>query len=77
MITIQGFEKSKDSIFILFDTEGINEMIEYLTFIRDKDSSIHLNEGNELSDQDDIEEDMYFIPHVKLINIDKLGSVSD
>ena len=74
MIAIQGFKKSKDSIFLVFDTEGIDEMIEYLNFIKNNDSSMHLNEGNELSsDADDIDDDMYLIPHVKIVNIDKLS----
>ncbi len=33
---------------------------------------MHLNEGNELVSNDDIDDDMYYIPHVKLINLDKL-----
>lgn len=72
MITIQGFKKSKDSFFILLDTEGIEEMIGYLNFVKNQDSSIHLNEGNELINDNDIDDDMYFVPHVKIINIDKL-----
>jgi hypothetical protein len=72
MITIQGFKKSKDSIFILLDNEGIEEMIGYLNFIKNQDSSIHLNEGNELIKDNDIDDDMYFVPHVKIVNIDKL-----
>lgn len=73
MIAIQGFKKSKDSFFILLDTEGIDEMIGYLNFIKNQDSSIHLNEGNELITDNDIDDDMYFVPHLKIINIDKLN----
>lgn len=73
MIAIQGYKESNDSIFLVFDTEGINEMIDYLNFIKDRDSSIHLTKGNELSsDTKEVEDDMYLITHVKLINIDKL-----
>ena len=73
MIAIQGYKESKDSIFLIFDNEGINEMIDYLNFIKDKDSSMHLSKGNELSsDNEEVEDDMYLITHVKLINIDKL-----
>ena len=76
MIAIQGFKKSKDSIFLIFDNEGIDEMIDYLNFIKNSDSSMHLTEGNELSSDDsDIDGDMYLIPHVKIINIDKLDDV--
>lgn len=72
MIAIQGFKKSKDSIFIILDTEGIDEMIEYLKFIKNQ-SSMHLNEGNELSSNtEDIDNDMYLIPHVKIVNVDKM-----
>ena len=74
MITIQGFRNSKDSIFILFDTNGIDEMIDYLKLIRDSDSSMHLTEGNELTDDNEIEDDMYAIPHLKIINIDNLDN---
>jgi hypothetical protein len=71
MIAFQGFKKSNDSIFIVLDNEGIDELINYLNFIKDVDSSIHLNEGNELVVDDNIEDDMFYIPHVKLINLDK------
>lgn len=73
MIAIQGFKESKESVFLIFDEEGIDEMISYLNFIKNSDSSIHLTEGNELSaDKDDVDEDMYLIPHMKLVNLDKL-----
>ena len=73
MIAIQGYKESKDSVFLIFDNEGIHEMIDYLNFIKDKDSSMHLSKGNELSsDTEEVEDDMYLITHVKLINIDKL-----
>jgi hypothetical protein len=70
MIAIQGFKKSKDSIFIILDERGIDEMIDYLNFIKNE-SSMHLNEGNELSsNMDDIDDDMYLVPHVKIVNVD-------
>lgn len=72
MIAFQGFKKSKDSVFIVLDNEGIDELIDYLNFIKNSDSSMHLNEGNELVSNNDIDDDMYYIPHVKLINLDKL-----
>ena len=71
MISFQGFKDTKDSIFLVLDNEGIDELIDYLNFIKNQDSSMHLNEGNELVSTDEIDEDMYFIPHVKLINLDK------
>lgn len=71
MIAFQGFKKSNDSIFIVLDNEGIDELINYLNFIKDVDSSIHLNEGNELVSDENIDKDMFYIPHVKLINLDK------
>jgi hypothetical protein len=75
MIAFQGFKKSKDSFFILLDTDGIEEMIGYLNFIKNQDSSIHLNEGNELINHHDMDDDMYFVPHIKIINIDKLNDL--
>lgn len=76
MITIQGFKNSKNSIFILLDADGINEMIDYLNFIKDTESSMHLIEGNELGSEIEVlsnqGEEMYIIPHLKLINIDNL-----
>ncbi len=71
MIAFQGFKDSKDSIFLVLDNEGIDELIDYLNFIKNVDSSMHLNEGNELVSNDDIDDDMYYIPHVKLINLEK------
>jgi hypothetical protein len=72
MIGFQGFKDSKDSVFLVLDNEGIDELIDYLNFIKNIDSSMHLNIGNELVSNDDIDDDMYYIPHVKLINSDKL-----
>ena len=71
MIAIKGFKESKDSIFIVLDTEGIDELIDYLNFIKNE-SSMHLNVGNELStDAEEIDSDMYVIPHIKIVNVDK------
>ena len=72
MISLQGFKDSKNSIHLLLDSEGIDELIDYLTFIKNEDSSFHLNEGNELSNFDDIEDEMFSIPHLKIINLDKI-----
>lgn len=70
MIAIQGFKKSKDSIYLIFDRKGIDEMIDYLNFIKNE-SSMHLIEGNELSSEsEDVDDDMFLIPHVKLVNIE-------
>ena len=72
MIAIQDFKKSNDSIFIILDTKGIGEMIDYLNFIK-KASSMHLNKGNELSiNNQNIDDNMLLISHVKIINLDIL-----
>lgn len=76
MITIQAFKNHPHSIFIVFDKEGIEDMISYLNSIKEKDSSMHLNEGNELEGELQVTPveggDMYTIPHLKIINIDNL-----
>ena len=72
MIAIQDFKKSNDSIFIILDTKGIGEMIDYLNFIK-KASSMQLNKGNELSiNNQNIDDNMLLISHVKIINLDIL-----
>jgi hypothetical protein len=76
MITIQGFKEHNAGVFIVFDTAGIDEMIDYLNFIKSNDASMHLNVGNELGDEIEVYpndgEEMYIVPHLKIINIDKL-----
>ena len=73
MITIQGYINT-DSIAIFFDNKGIDEMIGYLNFIKKNDVSFHLTGGNEL-DEMPFDEKMLVIPHLKIINIDKLDNV--
>ena len=73
MITVQGYKNTRDSIMLIFDMKGIDEMIEYLNFIKTHDASMHLNIGNELNnDTKDIDDDMLIIPHLKIINLDRL-----
>jgi hypothetical protein len=76
MITIQAFKDYTHSIYIVFDKEGIDEMISYLNLIRDNDTSMHLNEGNELGGHVEVTPseggEMYIVPHLKIINIDNL-----
>mgnify|MGYP000856053773 FL=1 len=73
MINVQSFIKD-DSIIIFFDNEGIDEMISYLNFIKNNDTSFHLNGGNEL-DENPFDEKMFVIPHIKIINPDKLDPI--
>lgn len=73
MITIQGFIKN-ESITIFLDNDGIDEMISYLNFIRDKDCSFHLSEGNEL-EQTPFDEKMFVVPHLKILNTNKLENL--
>ena len=73
MITVQGYKNTNDSIMMVFDTKGIDEMIGYLNFIKTHDASMHLNIGNELDDEiKDIDDDMLIIPHLKVVNLDRL-----
>jgi hypothetical protein len=70
MITIQSNIKIS-SVTIFFDNEGIEEMIGFLTHIKNRDVSFHLSIGNEL-EETPFDEDMFVVPHAKIINIDKL-----
>lgn len=70
MITVQSFVKN-DSIVIFLDNQGIDEMINYLKFIKNKDTSFHLSGGNEL-EETAFDEKLFVIPHVKILNVDKL-----
>ena len=72
MITIQSHTETT-SVTIFMDTAGIEEMINLLNFVKNKDESLHLNIGNEL-EENPFDEDLYVIPHAKIINIDKLTS---
>lgn len=72
MITVQSFVKN-ESITIFLDYAGINEMIDYLNFIKDRDVSFHLNEGNELNEVP-FGDNMFVVPHIKILNVDKLNS---
>lgn len=72
MITLQGYKNSNDSIMILFDSNGIDEFIGYLNFIKSNDASMHLNIGNELGDESKMNNDMFIIPHFKIVNLDKI-----
>ena len=56
---------------MFLDTEGITEIIDFLTLIKDKDTSFHLSIGNELEEKP-FDEDLFVVPHAKIINIDKL-----
>jgi hypothetical protein len=70
MLTIQSDLKTP-SIEIYMDTSGIDEFIEYLNFIKNRDISYHLNSGNEL-DEEPFNEKIFVVHHLKLINVDRL-----
>ena len=72
MITVQSFVKN-DSITIFFDNKGIDEMIDYLNSIKNEDVSFHLSDGNEL-ETTPIDDKMFVVPHIKILNVDKLNS---
>ena len=60
MITIQSHIENT-SITIFFDKEGIDEMIEFLNFIKNKDESLHLTIGNEL-EKNPFDEELFCYP---------------
>ena len=49
MITIE-MDKASDAVDIILDAQGVDEMITYLNFIKDKKDHMHLCVGNELGD---------------------------
>jgi 16S rRNA G527 N7-methylase RsmG len=61
-------DKSKKGIEVLLDSEGIDELINYLNFIKDNNESIHLIAGNELSEENSQNKND-IIAHVKIIYV--------
>jgi len=64
MISIE-LDSTMESIAIYANAQGIDEVIRYLEFIKDKKDHIHLVVGNELSDNI-IEKGDSLIRHLKL-----------
>jgi hypothetical protein len=62
-------DDSKDGIELLLDAEGVDELINYLHFIKNNQESFHLVAGNELSEEAS-QNDNKIIKHVKLIYVD-------
>ena len=67
MISIDSYQPI-DSINILFDDDGIEEMIRLLNFIKKKGESINLNGGNDL-EEIPLTQGYYSIPHAKIVFI--------
>ncbi|HNP99110.1 MAG TPA: hypothetical protein PKK99_08655 [Bacteroidia bacterium] len=62
-------EETQSGVEIVFDLQGIDDMIRYLTFVKDNMESIHLSIGNELEEKI-FHSGNSLIRHVKLICID-------
>lgn len=62
-------DNSLKSLEIYLDTRGVEELITYLNFIKDKHEHMHLIVGNELTGEKQNDCNIS-IDHVKLINID-------
>lgn len=59
-------DKSKEGVEILLDSRGVDELINYLHFIKSNQESIHLVAGNELNEEASQSENE-IIKHVKLV----------
>jgi hypothetical protein len=70
MIIIQSYTKI-DSVIFFFDEKGIEEMISYLNDIKNNNTSFHLTSDNEL-DEIPFDEEIFIVPHSKIVNVDKL-----
>jgi hypothetical protein len=65
MIKIE-IDESKKGIEIILNSEGIEELIGYLQYIRNKNEHIHLTAGNELSEEKSLNGNE-IISHLKLV----------
>lgn len=61
-------DNGKEGVEILVDTEGVDELINYLYFIKNNRESIHLVAGNELNEEASQNENE-IIKHVKLVYV--------
>lgn len=62
-------DKSKEGIEVFLDADGVDELINYLKFIKNNQESFHLLAGNELNECKNQNENV-LIKHVKLIYIE-------
>jgi hypothetical protein len=62
-------ENNKEGVEILLDSLGVEELINYLHFIKNNQESIHLVAGNELN-EDASQNNNEIIKHVKLVYIE-------
>ena len=72
MIVIES-TKQDVSINIFLDHEGIDELIDFLNYIKKNDESLHLTQGNEL-EETPITANGKLIDSVKLIYVSKKNS---
>ncbi|MCG3167163.1 MAG: hypothetical protein POELPBGB_02947 [Bacteroidia bacterium] len=63
-------DSSKEGVEIYIDSDGINELINYLNFIKNEEDHMHLVAGNELSEGLN-QKGNKCIKHVRLVYIDK------
>lgn len=61
-------DSSNRGVEILLDNEGVDELINYLHFIKNNHDSIHLVAGNELN-EDASQNENKLIKHVKLVYV--------
>jgi len=67
MIKIE-IDSSNEGVQLLLDNEGVDEMINYLHFIKNNHESIHLVGGNEL-DEETSQNGNKIIKHVKIVHV--------
>ncbi|MEZ4771630.1 MAG: hypothetical protein R3D00_00525 [Bacteroidia bacterium] len=62
-------DNSKEGVEILLDSLGVDELINYLHFIKNNQESIHLIAGNELNEEMS-QNEKEIIRHVKLVYLE-------
>ena len=66
MITVE-IDASDNGIEILVDESGVDELIDYLQYIKSENESMHLLAGNELGEELVNKSNDRLVKHVKLI----------
>ena len=62
-------DNSKEGVEVLLDSMGVEELINYLRFIKNNQESFHLVAGNELN-EDASQNENEIIKHVKLVYLE-------
>jgi len=68
MMTFE-IDSSKEGIEVYLDSNGVDELIRYLNYIKNNQDHYHLVAGNEL-DEERNQSDNILVKHVKLIYVD-------